>query len=165
MLIAKYSRDQLNAAVNGHGRGGKKLKVLDLGCGKGGDLQKWQKAGLREYIGVDIADVSIQQARSRWEQLRGPRFDAYFFALDAFSVSQLHQRLGIAHIKSQNPLNTVLPSELLPDQAFDTVTMQFCMHYAFQSVSKARMMLENVTRYLRSGGTFIGTIPDSENLL
>ena len=27
------------------------------------------------------------------------------------------------------------------------------------------MMLENVTRYLRPGGTFVGTIPDSENLL
>lgn len=28
------------------------LKVLDLGCGKGGDLQKWLKAGTAEYIGI-----------------------------------------------------------------------------------------------------------------
>lgn len=27
-------------------------KVLDLGCGKGGDLIKWVKARIREYIGV-----------------------------------------------------------------------------------------------------------------
>ena len=90
VLIAKYARDYHNATSNGHGpsRHAKKLKVLDLGCGKGGDLQKWQKAGLREYIGVDIADVSIQQARMRWEQLRGQRFEAAFYAIDAFSVSR-----------------------------------------------------------------------------
>jgi mRNA (guanine-N7-)-methyltransferase len=97
-LIAKYARDHHNPTTNGNGssRHGKKLRVLDLGCGKGGDLQKWQKAGLKEYIGVDIADVSIQQARSRWEQLRGPRFEASFYALDAFSVGIAQRDLRLA---------------------------------------------------------------------
>ena len=35
-------------SVSGNSRG----KVLDMGCGKGGDLNKWQKAKVREYIGV-----------------------------------------------------------------------------------------------------------------
>jgi mRNA (guanine-N7-)-methyltransferase len=48
---------------------------------------------------------------------------------------------------------------------YDNVSMQFCMHYAFESASKARMMMENVSRFLRPGGTFIGTIPDSDLLL
>ena len=43
--------------------------------------------------------------------------------------------------------------------------MQFCMHYAFESEVKTRQMLENVTQFLRPGGVFIGTIPDSNNLL
>ena len=66
---------------------------------------------------------------------------------------------------SQNPLDVIVPKQLLMERPFDVVTMQFCMHYAFQSISKARMMLENVSRYLRRGGTFVGTIPDSRNLL
>lgn len=48
---------------------------------------------------------------------------------------------------------------------YDNVTMQFCMHYAFETAAKARMMIENVARYLRPGGVFIGTIPDSALLL
>lgn len=51
------------------------------------------------------------------------------------------------------------------DRLFDVVSMQFCMHYAFESEEKARMMLANATRYLRPGGVLIGTIPDCENLL
>lgn len=26
--------------------------MIDIGCGKGGDLQKWAKAGVDEYIGI-----------------------------------------------------------------------------------------------------------------
>lgn len=48
---------------------------------------------------------------------------------------------------------------------YDNVSMQFCMHYAFETAPKARMMMENVSRFLRKGGVFIGTIPDSEMLL
>lgn len=39
------------------------------------------------------------------------------------------------------------------------------MHYAFESESKARQMLENVSQYLIDGGIVIGTIPNSDNLL
>lgn len=50
-------------------------------------------------------------------------------------------------------------------QPFDVVSMQFCMHYAFESEDKARMMLENVSVHMREGGIFIGTIPNSAQLL
>lgn len=39
------------------------------------------------------------------------------------------------------------------------------MHYAFESEEKVRTMLDNVTKFLRPGGTFMGTIPDAYNLL
>lgn len=43
--------------------------------------------------------------------------------------------------------------------------MQFCLHYAFESEMKARVMLSNVVKYLKIGGTLIATIPDAGNLL
>lgn len=30
-------------------------KVLDMGCGKGGDLSKWVKAKIREYVGIGMS--------------------------------------------------------------------------------------------------------------
>lgn len=59
----------------------------------------------------------------------------------------------------------MLPDDLKVKDLYDNVSMQFCMHYAFETASKVRMMLENVTRYLRTGALFMGTIPNAEMLL
>ena len=49
--------------------------------------------------------------------------------------------------------------------AYDIASMQFCMHYAFESPSKARMMLENVSEALGRGRVFTGTGPNAKVLL
>lgn len=97
---------------------------------------------------TDIAAVSVDQARSRWEDLRGARFEASFATLDCYTESLS---------KAFSPAKFAQP--------FDVVSMQFCMHYAFENLQKARCMLDNVSRNLRPGGVFIGTIPNSELLL
>jgi mRNA (guanine-N7-)-methyltransferase len=63
-------------------------RVLDIGVGKGGDLQKWQKARIREYVALDVADVSVEQAKGRWKKMSTDKFDAIFAALDCYTVSQ-----------------------------------------------------------------------------
>lgn len=117
--------------------------VLDIGCGKGGDLLKWGKEGCAGFIGIDIADVSISQAKQRYEQVRDKTFWADFRVGDAFE---------------QNVEEIVQP-EAFP---VDIVSSQFCLHYAFESEDRVRMVLSNITRALKPGGTFIGTIPNSD---
>ncbi|KAG9121929.1 mRNA cap guanine-N7 methyltransferase, partial [Ceratobasidium sp. 392] len=152
VLIAKFGRRPLHeSGTRSTGGRGRIMsgKVLDLGCGKGGDLRKWAKANIKEYVGLDIADVSISQARDRYMELPpSQRFDAEFHAFDCFTSS-------ISTIVSPQRLRT----------PFDVVSMQFCMHYAFESLPKVRTMLQNVSDYLRSGGIFLGTIPNSDLLL
>jgi mRNA (guanine-N7-)-methyltransferase len=179
VIISTFAHPALlDSQVKGTGRGaasGMKGKVLDMGCGKGGDLSKWNKARVKEYIGLgaqpallpvddrlyrpeyiraflvpyaDLAAMSVDQARTRHGSLRPPRFDAYFAALDCFIY----------------PLTRALPPARLA-QPVDVVSMQFCMHYAFESLTKTRTMLENVSTCLRTGGRMVGTIPNAEQLL
>lgn len=152
-----------------------RLRVLDIGCGKGGDLQKWQQAPrpVELYVGIDPAEVSIEQARDRYRQMRsrnrpggrGGRgvyndrrsqlFDAEFLAEDAFAYS-------LGDLGTIREVGFGAGSRWGPSGGFDVVSMMFCMHYAFESEAKAKGMLANVSSCLRKGGRFIGVIPNSD---
>ncbi len=176
-IIQKFSPDEefeerSNNGIGGYGH--HELLVLDIGCGKGGDLGKWNQAPqkVQLYVGLDPADVSITQARDRYREMaqRGGRgggrggyhqqhrapprvFDARFAVKDCFCESigdiSIVQDVGF----DTNPLSR---------KGFDVVTMMFCMHYAFETEQKARTMLKNVASALKKGGRFIGCIPNSD---
>jgi mRNA (guanine-N7-)-methyltransferase len=153
------------------------LLVLDIGCGKGGDLGKWQQAPqpVELYVGLDNADISIEQAKDRYRQMssrggggrggRGgghsrpqrPLFQGEFFVQDAFgdTIEKVAIVRDVGFDGSSGPSR-------FGGGGFDVVTMMFCMHYAFESEAKARQMLKNVAGALKKGGRFIGTIPNSD---
>ncbi|KFY66485.1 hypothetical protein V496_02056 [Pseudogymnoascus sp. VKM F-4515 (FW-2607)] len=160
----------------------KGLLVLDMGCGKGGDLGKWQQAPqpVDLYVGLDPADVSIGQARERYSQMasrggggrggRGGRggynnrppprlFHGEFAVQDCFGESI--EKVPIVREVGFDASGG--PSRFGGGQ-FDVVSMMFAMHYAFESEHKARIMLKNVAGALKKGGRFIGCIPDSDVL-
>lgn len=171
-IIQRYSPDEDHAPGSREsGRSsGKELLVLDMGCGKGGDLNKWQSAPqpVQLYVGLDPADVSITQARDRYRNLssRGGRgghhrrppprlFDGRFYVKDCFGETieslEIIQQVGF----DPSPMNR---------RGFDVVSMMFSMHYAFESETNARNMLRNVAGALKKGGRFIGCIPNSDVL-
>lgn len=121
--------------------------VLELGCGKGGDLSKWQMVGTRDFIGIDLSDQSIKEAVHRYKKGRYPFHAA--FATGDFTTPV------------PECLKDFDPSEVCNYQ-FDNVSMQFCMHYAFANEESVVRMIENVSKSLKKGGMFIGTIPSSD---
>ena len=146
------------------------IKILDIGCGKGGDLQKWQNAPQRveHYVGVDPAEVSIEQAKGRYSDMRrrrgrgGPMFAADFFIKDGYG-EPLYDIPLIRDIGFDPHAGPEGSSRWSP-AGFDVVSMMFCMHYAFETEAKARGMLSNVAGALKKGGRFIGVIPNSDTL-
>ncbi|KHJ33461.1 putative mrna cap guanine-n7 methyltransferase [Erysiphe necator] len=154
------------------------ISVLDIGCGKGGDLGKWQLAPqpVELYVGIDPADISITQAKERFRQMasrdRGSRsgrgihgklhqrlFYGEFYVQDCFGESI--EKIPI--IRKVGFDGSGRPSSF-GGGGFDVVSMMFCMHYAFENEMKARLMLKNVAGALKKGGRFIGCIPNSDVL-
>lgn len=174
-IIQRYSPDEDHTPGSREmGRSsGQDLLVLDIGCGKGGDLNKWQQAPqpIQLYVGLDPAEVSIEQARDRYRNLasrggRGGRgghrgrppprlFDGRFHVKDCYGESI--EDLDIIQQVGFDP-------STMNRRGFDVVSMMFSMHYAFESEHNARNMLRNVAGALKKGGRFIGCIPNSDVL-
>lgn len=131
------------------------LKILDMCCGKGGDLLKWKKGEINHLICTDIAELSIEQCKNRYNEIlnrssnvRGfaPIFTAEFIVADCTKV-RLREKYKDVTIQ------------------FDLVSCQFAFHYSFESLGQAECMLRNASECLRPGGYFIGTIPDAYDLV
>jgi len=131
---------------------GSPLRVLDMCCGKGGDLLKWQKGNISYLICTDIADISIEQCKARYEKITAhdppdrKSFHAEFFTCDS-TRDRLRERYSDPSIE------------------LNLVSCQFAFHYCFESPKQAEMMLKNVSECLRVGGYFIGTIPDAYDIM
>ncbi|CAM0953771.1 unnamed protein product [Alopecurus aequalis] len=119
--------------------------VLDLACGKGGDLIKWDKARAGYYVGVDIAQGSIRDCMARYNADRF-RFPARLICADCYDDTPLHEYLS-------------------EDVPFDVCSCQFAMHYSWSTEARARQALANVSALLRPGGAFIGTMPDANVII
>jgi mRNA (guanine-N7-)-methyltransferase len=161
-LIQKFSQPE----------GVEHMKVLDMACGKGGDLGKWEKAPQTPslYVGCDIADVSIDQARSRYSEnlRRGGRnrraapMHAEFYVQDTFGTSL--DDIPIIREVGFDPNAGPGPPRIqgrMFSGGFDVVSMMFALHYSFESEELARGMLRNVSGALKKGGRFIGVMPNS----
>ncbi|KAK6934370.1 mRNA (guanine-N(7))-methyltransferase domain [Dillenia turbinata] len=126
--------------------------VVDLACGKGGDLIKWDKAKIGYYVGVDIAEGSIEDCRTRYngdgdqnQRRKKFTFPARLICGDCFEVR--------------------LDKVLEDDVPFDIISCQFAMHYSWSTEARARRALANVSALLRPGGIFIGTMPDANVII
>lgn len=157
----------------------KGLLVLDLGCGKGGDLGKWQQAPqpVDLYVGLDPADISINQARDRYREMarrgggrggRGGGRGGYHRAAQRIFQGEFYVQDCFGESIGKVPIVRDVGFDPNPGPSryggFDVVSMMFCMHYAFESEEKARGMLKNVAGALKKGGRFIGCIPNSDVL-
>lgn len=70
------------------------ITVLDMCCGKGGDLLKWRNGNINHLICVDLAAVSVEQCEERYNFMKKcnarshhhPIFSAEFIVSDCTKV-------------------------------------------------------------------------------
>lgn len=130
------------------GRGGMGPAVLDLACGKGGDMLKFKAGNCAAYVGIDIAAQSVRDAVDRYNGAHGRSgmpFAATFMVGDFAAVA--------------------LDAHLPVDIRFSLASCQFAIHYSFATEARARLLLANVAARLAAGGTFVATMPDANVLV
>ena len=119
--------------------------VIDLGGGRGGDLNKFSHANAAMVVLTDISSTSIDEAIKRYDMLknRNPRiFKAEFIDSDS-SDPELKYHLPVS----------------------DVVSAQFNLHYVFDTPERIDSTFENISQSLRKGGKLLITIPNSEYIL
>ena len=122
--------------------------VLDLCCGKGGDLAKFRNQKISFYVGVDMSKNNLLDAKQR--------FSAHKCGFDGLLIC-----------------GDITDPEITIDQIvsakynleYDLVSCQFALNYIWKSEDAVRRFLENVTDSLKPGAVFVGTIPDAKVLV
>ncbi|XP_074543807.1 mRNA cap guanine-N(7) methyltransferase [Halichoeres trimaculatus] len=132
--------------------GSQQVSVLDLGCGKGGDLLKWRRGGINHLVCADLAEVSVEQCQIRYDDMK--------------KKSHFNEKIFSAQFITADCTKEVLAEKLdNPELLFDICSCQFVYHYSFEDEKKADMMLRNACERLKPGGFFIGTTPDAFELV
>lgn len=116
---------------------------MDLGCGKGSDMNKFNIEGISGYVGVDISAGQLIDALNR-------RITRNFDFPTLFIKGKGQDQ--------EAEFNKFIPRGL----KFNIISAQFCIHYFFESEITVRNFLQNISNNLTKDGLFISTFPDSK---
>jgi len=151
----------------------KKMDILDIGCGVGGDINKFYHARVGSYIGIDIDYGNLfsagDSATSRYNNFKKkfPNFtDMKFIQASASVQFDLNnQNATIGNMKDENKkliMNTFGEDENSKNyKTFDIMNAQFTIHYYFENDNSLNNFLNNVKKHLRQHGFLLVTTFDA----
>ena len=156
--------------------------LIDLGCGKGGDLNKWIESDFKRVLGLDLFSDNINNPQNglykRLNEImdRKRKFSrtTHQYLFLPFDVSKRLTKDSIASMPNEQerllaqiafgyapaPSLTLKTFENLAVNGFDVVSSQFAVHYFFKNIETLENFAYNVDKCLKPGGFFIGTCFD-----
>lgn len=158
--------------------------IMDLACGKAGDLPKWIEGGYKKVLGLDVKRDNIENstdgayARTH-DNFRRPKDMEYvYLAMDCSKKLDEDYINGIEDLQ-ENHLAKVLFGYIdkaniredalkkyyrYANDKFDVVSCQFAIHYFFESEETLDNFIDNVDRFLSESGYFVGTCLDGHKI-
>lgn len=155
-----------------------KTKLMDFGCGKGGDLTKWLNAKYTTVLGLDLYEDNITNPhdgayarllKTRW-------FDktkhSYVFLpfdvrvkIDESTINDIQNEDNKRFAKHVWGMDKALSSSIdklygIANDGFDIISCQFATHYFFENSFTLDAFCYNINKHLRKGGIFVGTCFD-----
>lgn len=163
----------LRVGLRGGGR-----RLVDIGCGKAGDLQKWRRGNAAFVLGVDPAGENILDpvngAYARYAQTMAGRPEGsvppMVFAIGDCSKPLVDGTAGVTPEERdilRSVFGRVKPEGAIPPflettaagalrANADVVTAMFTLHYFFESKEMFDGLLSNLNDIVKVGGYFMG---------
>lgn len=162
----------INKAYNNYDQ----LVVLDIGCGRGGDILKFYYGeSVKFLVGIDVDNNGlispIDGALSRYNKFKKsyPKFPPMYF-INANGGVLLYPDEQERALGSNNPQNTRLMEKFFSREKskrtqFDRINCQFAVHYFFENDIMWGNFLENLNMYLKEGGYLLLTTFDGDKVV
>lgn len=166
--------------------GGGDKRLIDVGCGKAGDLQKWRRANAAFVLGVDSAGENIRDpengAYRRYADTVAGRPEGQVppmvFVIGDASKPLMDGQAGatpeerdilravFAHVNPEGALPPYLESVAAGALrgGADAVTSMFTLHYFFKDGETFDGLLNNLDQTLKTTGYFVGTCFDGDRV-
>ena len=166
-IITKYSNKDDN--------------LLDVSCGRGGDLNHWLDSNLNLVVGIDINRNNLENVNNgvcnRIMDIQQDRKEnllkniliiwgdssklisngsAAKDDLNKFYLDVLYNSVELVDVESSK----LKRFYGIGSGGFNVISCQFAIHYFFESMVKLDIFLQNISDNLNSGGRFIGTCLD-----
>lgn len=146
----------------------KRTSVLDIGCGRGGDLMKWYHARVGDYIGIDVDYYGIYSstngAISRYNELKRkyPDFGKiqWIQADPSILLESTYQENRLPNMTSEN--KQLIKKVFTKNKKFDCISSMFAIHYLFDSKESVNNLVDNIQNYLKVGGYLLFTLFDAK---
>ena len=115
----------------------KRQSILDIGCGRGGDILKMYHARVGEYVGIDPDFEGIYSATngaiSRYNHMKSkfPNFGKvnYIQADGSVELNSIAQSKSISNLSQEN--KDSIDKIFTKNRKFDNISSQFVIHYLF----------------------------------
>lgn len=114
------------------------IYLLDICCGRGGDIHKWSNLKINKVIGFDNHKESIQEAIDRYKKIS----------------KKTKTKISFLYKDVQNVKLNIFSKYYKPN----IISCQFAIHY----VENLNSFIKQISQNIKTGGYFIGTAPDGD---
>jgi len=147
-----------------------KKSVLDIGCGRGGDLLKYYHARVGDYVGIDSSYEGIHSStdgaikRYNIFKAKFPHFGKITFIHADGSVpfNSEDQNKKISNLSIEN--KKLIDKVFTTNRKFDVLTSFFAIHYLFDNKTSVLNLINNIKTYLKKDGFVLLTLFDTKQI-
>jgi len=140
------------------------ISLLDLSCGKGGDIAKWRDCGITNCVGIDISINNIidpiDGACERYNFYKKKKLKNMthidFLVGDSSKNMSVDSFTIPAYISKYNQLWNEEKGPNYSKNKFNIISLMFSLHYFFKDRESIDNLIENISANIADNGYLIG---------